>query len=61
MRAITFGNNLVSPQVLGQETKFHESDAGDRKEGTSEVLSDVKSGVVTELSIGIEVGSEAGG
>lgn len=45
--------------------KFHESDAGDRREGTSEACSDVNSGVVTALrrgcSRGVEVESEAGG
>lgn len=56
---------MVRPQVFGQETKFHESDTGDRREGTSETHSDVNSGVVTVLgrgcSHGVEVGSEAGG
>lgn len=36
-----FANDTVSPQVLGQETKVHENDAGDRREGTSEAHSDV--------------------
>lgn len=54
---------MVSPQVLGQETEFHEADARDRREGPSEAHSD--SGVVTVLGRGcsraVEVESEAGG